>query len=149
LQISKTTTSSGGPGAVVVYTLSFRNVGGSTATGVVLGETVPDRTVFHAAASSPGWSCADGSPPGTACTLAVPNLPPGGMGSALFAVRVDADATTGVIRNTVIITDSEGNGAEGGAVTNLSRAVPALHALGVLAALAVLTALARRRWPYR
>ena len=133
---------------MLVYTLAYRNIGAGTATGVVISETVPDQTAFNAAGSSPGWSCADGSPAGTACNLAVPDLPPDAMGSALFAVRVDVDAT-GTLRNGVTITDEEGNDADGGSVTFLGPAAPApaLHAWGLLAALATLTALARRRWP--
>ncbi len=134
---------------MLVYTLTFQNVGGGTATGVVINETVPDHTVFHAAASSPGWSCADGSPAGASCTLAVPDLAPGGSGSRLFAVRVDQPAATVAIRNGVTIVDDQGNSAEGGFTTFVGEAAPALQKWGVFAVLALLTVLAYRRLGHR
>jgi len=94
------------PGALVSYTVTYGNAGDQDATGVVLTETVPDFTRFDAAASDPGWSCADGSGPGTSCELAVGALTVG-TGSAVFAVRVDDVVPGGVdeISNTVEITD--------------------------------------------
>jgi len=49
--------------------------------GLVITETVPDHTRCNSAAGTPGWSCPNNSPPGTACTLAVSDLPPGGQAS--------------------------------------------------------------------
>jgi len=64
------------PGQRYAYRIGYRNAGNQAATGVILTETVPDDTLFSAAASAPSvWSCADGSPPGTVCTLFVGLFP--------------------------------------------------------------------------
>ena len=65
------------PGSTVAYTLSYGNAGPGNATGVTLTETVPANTTFNAGASSGGWSCANGSPAGTTCTLSLGNLASG------------------------------------------------------------------------
>jgi uncharacterized repeat protein (TIGR01451 family) len=115
LQISK---SDGGatttPGGTVVYTLSYGNVGNIGATGVVLSETVPANSTFVSGASTPGWSCANGSPAGTTCTLTVGALAGGATGSATFAVTVNNPLPAGVtqIANTVTIEDDETNGSD-------------------------------------
>jgi uncharacterized repeat protein (TIGR01451 family) len=94
------------PGALVSYTVTYGNAGDQDATGVVVTETIPANTRFEATASDPRWSCADGSAPGTSCTLAVGALTVG-SGSAVFAVRVDDPVPGGVteIVNTVDVTD--------------------------------------------
>ena len=127
-----------------MYTILFSNIGAGTATDVVITETVPNHTRFEAAASEPGWSCADGSPPGTTCTHGAPDLPPGGSGSLLFAVRVDNPAGAVAIRNSVVITDEEGGESSGGDSTIVrgSAPVPLLSVRGILAAVALLTAVA-------
>ena len=51
------------PGATVSYTITYQNVGNQDATGVEINETVPDNTVFNAAASTAGWSCAPAARP--------------------------------------------------------------------------------------
>jgi uncharacterized repeat protein (TIGR01451 family) len=89
LQISKTSDSVVRPGATLIYTISYSNIGSGPATGVVVTETVPNAVVFDAGDSTPGWSCANGSPPGTECNFALPDLPAGGMGTLLFAVVVN------------------------------------------------------------
>ena len=82
------------PGDVITYTLDYLNNGDQDAADVAIEETVPDNTVFNAGASTSGWSCTDGDPPGTTCTFdvdaeigTVAGL--GGGGSVLFAVTVD------------------------------------------------------------
>jgi uncharacterized repeat protein (TIGR01451 family) len=144
LQISKTSASSVAAGATVVYTLSYSNVGGTTATGVTITETVPAHTTFNAAASTSGWSCSDGSPPATVCTLAVPNLPPGGHGTALFAVTVDNPAGTAVIGNSVTIgaTQGSGGGAHTTTFVGTLAPAPALSTWGFAAAVALLIGVA-------
>ena len=57
------------PGATIIYTLTYDNVGDQDATGVVVTETVPDNTTFTTTGSSAGWSCVDGAAAGTTCTL--------------------------------------------------------------------------------
>ncbi|NWF78992.1 MAG: DUF11 domain-containing protein, partial [Chloroflexi bacterium] len=100
------------PGAVIVYTLNYRNVGNQTATGVILSETVPDNTSFSAAGSTPGWNCPDGALAGVECSLNVPDLPPGASASVTFAVRVADTVSAGVdtIFNEARVRDDGSNG---------------------------------------
>jgi uncharacterized repeat protein (TIGR01451 family) len=101
-------------GQVVPYQLAYTNAGSQGATGVVLSDVVPAHTVFDAAGSSAGWSCADGAPPGTTCTQALGSLAAGAGGSASFAVRVAAALPPGVteIVNVVTIADDGANGPD-------------------------------------
>ena len=102
------------PGDVLVYTLTYANVGEQDATGVVIAETVPAYATFVATASSPGWTCADGAPAGTACTYTVGDLPAGDSDDITFAVGV-ADPLPVYVRdtaNTASITDDGSNGAD-------------------------------------
>jgi len=132
-------------GATLVYTLSYSNVGGTTATSVMITETVPAPTTFNAAASTSGWSCPNGSPPATVCTFNVPAVPPGGNGTALFAVTVDSPAGTPVIHNSVIIRSAEGPGGGANTTTLVGGAtpVPALSTWGFAVAMILLTGVAR------
>lgn len=102
------------PGAVVAYTLTYSNAGNRGATGVTISETVPANTRFNAASSSAGWSCADASPAGTTCTLAVGAVAAGGGGSVTFALSVDTPLPAGVtqIANSASITDDGNNGTD-------------------------------------
>jgi uncharacterized repeat protein (TIGR01451 family) len=103
------------PGGTVVYTLSYTNTGNVGATGVTLTETVPANSRFNAAASTAGWSCADGSPAGTTCVLNAGALAGGGgSGSALFAVTVDNPLPAGVtqVANSALVGDDGANGAD-------------------------------------
>ena len=97
------------PGGTVVYTLSYANTGNIGLTGVVLRETVPANTTFSVAGSSPGWSCANGAAAGTACTLAVGNLPVGATGTPTFAVTAVTPAPAGVsqLTNSAQIDDGQ------------------------------------------
>ncbi len=106
---------SAAPGQTVAYTLTVTNVGNQGATGVVLSETVPLNSSFNAGASSAGWSCANGAPAGTTCTLAVGALTGGGtVASRTFAVIVNAPIAAGVtqLSNTAAVTDDGTNGAD-------------------------------------
>lgn len=84
------------PGGLLTFTLTVRNTGNRGATGVVLSEVVPDATVFVAAGSSAGWSCADGSPAATPCTLTLGDLPAGSSSAATFVVLVADPIPSGV-----------------------------------------------------
>jgi uncharacterized repeat protein (TIGR01451 family) len=92
------------PGEVVRYTLSFTNTGVVPLFDVIVRETVPQYTSFDAAGSTPGWSCADGAPAGTACEINVGALPGtdgtgrGGTGSVVFALRLDQNIPENVER---------------------------------------------------
>lgn len=102
-------------GGVVVYSLSYRNVGTQDATGVVLSETVPAHSRFVQANSSPGWSCADDAAAGSVCTLAVGAVPAGSAAAtASFAVRVDTPLPEAVeqLLNQVSIADDGSNGPD-------------------------------------
>lgn len=103
------------PDTVIEYLITYGNVGNQDATGVVVTETVPANTVYTAASSSSGWSCADGSGPGTTCTFTVGNLSLT-PGNVTFAVLVDTPLPAGVtqIDNLVSITD-DGNEFDPGA----------------------------------
>jgi len=145
LQISKASDSLVAPGATLVYTVTYRNVGGTGATGVVITETVPDHTIFNAAGSTPGWSCADGSLPATVCTLSVSDLAPGETRSVLFALTVDNPPGTGIVRNSVSIAAAGVEAGTGSATTNVGVPIPAplLSTLGFAAALVLLAGVAR------
>lgn len=102
------------PSGLVVYTLSYANIGTRGATGAELADTVPAFTVFDAGSSSGAWSCADGAPPGTVCQLSIGTLQPGDGGSVPFAVRVDATLPPGAdpLDNQAAIADDGANGAD-------------------------------------
>jgi uncharacterized repeat protein (TIGR01451 family) len=142
LHISKTSSSVVAPGATLVYTLKYSNVGGTTATAVVITETVPDHTIFNAAASTPVWSCPDGSLPATVCTLSVPDLAQGGTRSVLFAVTVDNLPGTRGVGNTVLIAAAEVTPVSTTTIVTAPAPAPLLSALGFAALLALLAGVA-------
>ena len=104
-----TTTS---PGAGLVYTLDYQNVGMATATGVVLTETLPTGTTFDSANSTPGWT--ETAPGSGIFELAIGSLNPSESGSVLFAVVVDDPVLGGLssIINTASIADDGSQGAD-------------------------------------
>lgn len=102
-------------GAGLVYAITYQNVGTQDATGVVLTETVPANTVFDAASSAPGWSCADGAAAGTPCSLAIGNVAAGAAPvQVLFGIVVDTPlpANAATLLNTVTIADDGDNGID-------------------------------------
>jgi uncharacterized repeat protein (TIGR01451 family) len=128
--VSKSTNAVGFvPGQTVVYRLDYRNQGSGAATGVAMIETVPEGTVFVAASSTPGWSCADGAVGGTVCVFSVGVVPAGQQGNLAFAVTLRAGQLGGVIRNSVRIEDDGSNGPDPTPDNNAS--VVARPALGV------------------
>ena len=80
------------PGSTLVYVLTIDNVGAHDSGAITLSDTIPTGTVFDSANSTPGWSCSDGDPAGSVCTLSLPALASSGETSAAFAVRVDDPA---------------------------------------------------------
>ncbi len=64
------------PGRTVVYTLTVQNNGDGTAYGIVISDTVPTHTTFNKAASSSGWSCAEGAAAGSVCTMSIGTMTP-------------------------------------------------------------------------
>jgi len=108
------------PGATLVYTLTYTNVGNQEATGITIAETVPVHTTFDVAASTPGWTCADGAPAGTPCTYDAGNLEAGDSNAVQFAVNVVAPVPAGLthIHNTASIADDGSNGADPNLLNN-------------------------------
>jgi uncharacterized repeat protein (TIGR01451 family) len=97
------------PGGTITYQLAYSNGGDADATDVVLTDTVPANTTFDADASTVDWSCADGAPAGTSCTLDIGTLEPAANGVAVFVVVVDNPIPDGVdaIENTASIAATE------------------------------------------
>lgn len=102
------------PGDVLIYALAYENVGNQDANGVVITDTVPTHTIFDATSSTAGWSCANGAPAGSVCTLAIGTVAGGGSGMASFAVIVDDPLAAGAtsVVNTAIVADDGSNGAD-------------------------------------
>lgn len=91
-------------GAIVTYTLTYRNQGNAVATNVVITETVSAHTRFAAQKSSTGWSCSNGAPAGSQCRYTLGDLQPGQSGVIVFAIQIDADVAAGTqIVNVAVI----------------------------------------------
>ena len=100
------------------YLVVYANNGNQPASGVVLMETVPEGTTFDSDNSDAAWHC-DAVTAGSTCTLAVDSLAAASIGSADFAVVVDADLPDDVLEIVnVALIDSDGSGA---ADTNLGN----------------------------
>ena len=99
------------PGATLVYTLTYANVGNQGATGVVITETVPEHTTFAGPAA---WSCNVGDPAGTTCTYNVSNLAANVSDYVTFTVNVITPISANVthIDNTATIADDGSNSAD-------------------------------------
>jgi LPXTG-site transpeptidase (sortase) family protein len=101
------------PGATIIYTLTYDNVGDQDATGVVVTETVPANTTFTTTSSSAGWACTPDATAGSTCTLTLGAVPASDPAATLtFAVVVDDPLAAGVteINNAVSIADDGNNG---------------------------------------
>ena len=98
------------PGGTVIYTLNYANVSNTGATGVIIGDRVPDNTTFNVAASTAGWNCVGG----ITCTLVIGDVPGNSNGSVTFAVDVDNPLPAGVtaINNIAGIADDGTKGAD-------------------------------------
>ncbi len=97
------------PGEEITYTITLRNEGGTPALNTIVNEWVPNHTRF--VGGVPTWSCAPGSPAGTACDNLV-DVPAHdgsqpGLVSLTFIVRVDDPLAAGVseIANGVAVND--------------------------------------------
>ena len=95
------------PGDILVYTITIENVGLHDAQGLTVTDEVPVDTTFNAAGSDAGWSCADGDPAGTVCTLSIPALASGAQTQVFFAVQVNDPvlSATDQIQNTASVAD--------------------------------------------
>lgn len=111
LQLTKTDgVSSAVPGASLIYTLTFSNVGNQDATGAELIEDVPAGTTFDATNSTAGWTLAGG----TTYRLMIGNLAVGASGNVFFVVAVNNPAVAGQndIVNAAYIIDDHHNGTD-------------------------------------
>ncbi|WP_170287445.1 DUF11 domain-containing protein [Halioglobus maricola] len=112
MEITKTTESPPPrEGDVIVYDITYRQVGNQDATGVVIREIVPPGTEYLASASD-AWSCPDGSAGGTLCAIAVGNLAAGAGGTATFAVTMVTESKAGKIVNVIETNDDGTNGSD-------------------------------------
>ena len=91
-------------GTLITYTLSYTNIGPSSAQQVYITDTLPSSVIFGGVVSAPsGWS----APTLTGQTLSwfTPTLFSGASGMFVFTVTVNP-AATGQIVNSVVITTS-------------------------------------------
>lgn len=86
------------PGERVTYTVGYVNTGLTTATQVVLTETLPEHTSYVGA----GWNCLDG-----VCTHLIGTLPPDTGGALPFTVRVNTVPSDRRVENEVRIGGAE------------------------------------------
>jgi RHS repeat-associated protein/uncharacterized repeat protein (TIGR01451 family) len=112
------------PGMGLVYTLTYANIGHSSATNVVISETLPEFTRFDAGNSSTGWSRV-----GTTdqYTYQIPSLAKDAGGMIDFGVVTDSSLPESVetITNTATIADDGTNGEDPDPSTNAaSHSVP-------------------------
>lgn len=83
-------------GDLLTYTIAYNNVGGSTATNVMLTETLPANTSF---VGPTDWNFVGGA----TYTRSIGNVSPSQSSSVQFVVRVNDSAPVGPITNTVRI----------------------------------------------
>ena len=100
----------------ISYTLTATNIGTTTATGVVITETVPANTTFDPTVNDACWSCSVSgtAPAGTTCTCAVGTLIPDiTTVTRTFVVTTNASLQdVSSITNTATITDDGLNGTD-------------------------------------
>jgi len=87
------------PGAVLVYTVSYRNDGAAPITQLVIGDATPSYTTFVPASASCGalppqlGSCTPAPPPGPTGSVTWTfsgALDPGARGTVTYSVTIDA-----------------------------------------------------------
>jgi hypothetical protein len=103
-----------GPGGVVRYTITVRNVGQLDSTGVEIQETVGHHQIFDPAASDPRWVCV-GDPKPAGCTLPLGDLEAGAETVAVvFAVQVDPAIPPEVVEiaNLAVVRDDTTGGLD-------------------------------------
>jgi len=98
-------------GSVVVFQLSYANLGSAAASGVVITTALPSHTWFNPEMNSPGWSGTDSS---EGYTFALGELAPGDSGAVLFAVLVDDPLPdeAQAITNIASISDDRSHGSD-------------------------------------
>ncbi len=115
-------------GATLSYALGITNAGNLAATAVVITETVPAHTTFLTAGSSAGWSCSNGAPAGTTCTLGIASIAAGATVNRTFVVRVDAPLPPGVssVANTATVVDDTTHGPDPDPTDNTATDIDAV-----------------------
>jgi len=107
---------------IITYEIDYNNAGNQDATGVIVRETVPRGTEFLAADSLPTvWSCPDGSPGGTVCSVGVGDLGAGNGGDLSFAVRAVRVTQDNQVLNVAEINDDGTNGTDPTPENNITR----------------------------
>jgi uncharacterized repeat protein (TIGR01451 family) len=98
------------PGGILLYQITYSNIGTQNDDTVVLTENLPANTTFNSTYSDPAW---DSEAPGQ-FTLSVGNLAVGASGTVVFAVNVNNPLPVGTtqISNTVSIGDSGDSGPD-------------------------------------
>ena len=95
------------PGDVLVYTLTYRNLGTGEATGVVIRDAVPLHTSFVDATPATDT----GDCPADLCTWTFLSVAGGGSGSITVRVQIDAGVADGTeIPNTATLDYDDANG---------------------------------------
>jgi uncharacterized repeat protein (TIGR01451 family) len=98
------------PGGIVLYQITYSNIGTADDVGVTLDENLPANTTFNSTYSDSRWN-SEG--PGV-FSITIGDLPVGASGTAVFAVTVDSPLPPDVteITNTVSISDSGASGPD-------------------------------------
>jgi uncharacterized repeat protein (TIGR01451 family) len=106
------------PGGIVLYQITYSNIGTADDVAVLLTENLPANTTFNSTYSDPRWG-----PDGVGIfELSIASLPVGASGTVVFAVNVDSPLPAGVtqITNTVTISDSGASGPDLNPANNTS-----------------------------
>jgi hypothetical protein len=120
-------------GGILPYTINYNNAGsisgntGTSASGVVIVETVPSNTTVDLANSTPGWTLVSGTGvSGSIYHFAIGNLAAGTTGSVVFSVDVSTgiSGTVTSISNTTSIIDAASDHALANRITPLGAIVP-------------------------
>jgi uncharacterized repeat protein (TIGR01451 family) len=98
------------PGGIVLYQITYTNVGTQDANGVVISETLPANTTFNSTFSFGPWEDHGGG----VFEQTIGDLPVGANGTVTFAVNVNNPLPVGVtqIFNSVSIEDGLTGGAD-------------------------------------
>lgn len=122
----------GGSDNRVTFTIDYQNKSGATIPNAKLIVTVPNNSVFNAAANPPGWICPNGTDAGKTCELNLGNLAPNVARSGdaatvitLFVVDIVRPLPENVTSIDMIARIVDGGGSiRGSATLSVSVGVP-------------------------